>query len=289
MKLFNSIFYLLLVGSCLLYSCETEAPETINANQVEVERMITEFVSLQSEAQEGLNIVADVLLRNNAQIQAATTTPDTVSFDDCSAKVYIQKTTSGAIEIKIAYESNGCLSEVSQKERSGTITVEQSGTTSYLKSGHEMLVNFDSFRMGTKIITGKITVKNVSTNDTTFSLTDTVKQQLTYDGFGVNDAGTITSGYQERGLISGLASRSIGDDIYLVDATLLNVTGVNKDSYIVKDSTNSADMVFDFTCWSRQIYYPTKGYVKIMFSAEQDSANVDFGSGACDPFKTITF
>jgi len=293
MKIFVRIFYALLLGSGVFYSCEITAPETVDPSLVNTDRVVNEFVNLQTETQDILNIVADVLIRKRALIANPPTTPDISDFDDCNAKITIEKTDAGITQTTIQFTDASCKAAVTQKNRQGIITVKQAGTLGYLDSGHEMTINFTNFQLNARAISGTITVKNVS--NSMFTETDTVKQQLNYTDIKLHENDTsysLTAGYQERGLISGLLSRSIGDDIYWVDTTNFSIVGIDKKTYtITHDTITNSSLTFNYACWQNQIFFPNQGNIQIILSSSSSSgftADVDFGNGACDPFKTIT-
>ncbi|EAY31678.1 hypothetical protein [Microscilla marina] len=292
MKIFNYIFYLFVLASLTLYSCEKEAPETINPSLVEAEGFINEYVALQSSAYDALNIVGDVLLRTQKEIQAASTTAQNLTFDDCEAQISIVKTSNDLVQISIDYGEANCPDAITNKTRGGKIIVQQTGTTTYYSSGHQMSVTFDNFQLNSQALSGTIAVKNTS-KSSDFTLEDTVKQQLTYTNFQLNANGMLGSGYQERGLIKGLQSRSIGDDMYWSDTTHLTIVeqASNTNKYTIVDPEIGKDpLIFDMFCWNNQVYYPTKGIINISFESASVSkvATVDFGNGACERFKTVT-
>lgn len=293
MKILLRIFYALILSSGVFYGCETVAPETVDPSLVVADRLVNEFVNLQSETQDILNIVADVLIRNKTEITDATTTPSVSTFDDCSAEVTIVKTAAGTTQITINFTNTSCNAAITQKVRQGKITVNQVGTLGYLDAGHEMQVTFTNFQLNTRVISGSITVKNVSKSALTVE--DTVKQQLNYNTVILKDNGTqyqITNGYQERGLISGLVSRSIGDDVYWADSTNYIIKSSDDQNYtITHDTTTNSSITFNFICWQSQVFFPNQGNIQITpleVTNGDFTANVDFGTGACDPFKTIT-
>lgn len=290
MKVFNYIFYLFLLASVALYSCEKEAPDTTDPGLAEADELLTEYVTLQSHAYEVLNMVGDVLLRMQTKIQLATTTAELVAFDDCNAQISIIKTTDG-VQVTIDYGQNNCPDAITQRTRNGKIIVNQVGVNTYYSSGHEMVVSFENFQLNSQTLAGTLTVKNTSKTGT-FTIEDTVKQQLTFTDFLFKE-GVSGSGYQERGLIRGLQSRSIGDDLYWSDTTNITVTNSTSSNanYVVKDTARTVNPVmFDMYCWNTQVYFPTQGKLDIEFqSASVDKiAHIDFGTGACERFKEIT-
>ncbi|HAS39591.1 MAG TPA: hypothetical protein DCS93_03890 [Microscillaceae bacterium] len=288
MKIFVRIFYALLVGSGVFYGCEVTAPDTVDPSLVNADQVVNEFVNIQTETQDILNIVADVLIRKRDLIANPPTTPDVSNFDDCNAEITIEKTTAGITQTTIQFNDVSCNAAITQKNRQGILTVKQATNLGYLDSGHEMTISFTNFQINTRIITGSIIVKNVS--NSTFTAEDTVKQQLNYADIVLQDNGTtysLTSGYQERGLISGLLSRSIGDDIYWADTTNFSFKGSDQATYtITHDTTANSSLTFNYTCWQNQVFFPNQGNIQIISGSF--TADVDFGSGACDPFKTIT-
>lgn len=290
MKILNYIFYLFLLASVALYSCEKEVPDTTNPSLIEAGELVNEYVVLQSSAYDVLNMVGDVLLRLQTKIQLATTTAEVVTFDDCNAQVSIVKTTEG-VSISIDYGQANCADAITQKTRSGKIIVHQVGVTTYYSSGHQMVVSFEDFRLNNQPLSGTIAVKNTS-KTSGFTLTDTVKQQLTLENF-LFKSNTLGNGYHERGLVKGLQSRSIGDDMYWSDTTNITVSNNTSSSatYVVKDTARTVNpVIYDLYCWNNQVFYPTKGKLDIEFQSASVAqiAHVDFGTGACERFKDIT-
>ncbi|OJJ19233.1 hypothetical protein BKI52_20695 [marine bacterium AO1-C] len=292
MKIFARIFYALLIGSGIFYSCETVAPETVDPSLVNADRVVDEFVNLQTETQDILNIVADVLIRKRDTITKVTSEAS-FTFDDCGANLVIKKIGTDTIQTTIQFTDASCNAAITQKVRQGTITVIQTDNLGYLDTGHKMTISFDGFQLNTRTISGTITVKNVSKS--AFTETDTVKQELNYTDIALQDNGTtyqLTSGYQERGLISGLLSRSIGDDIYWADSTNYSIMGSDGEKYtLTHNTTTNSSLTFNYICWQNQIFFPNQGDIQIILSGSKSgdfTADVDFGSGACDPFKTIT-
>lgn len=290
MKLLNYIFYLFLLASVALYSCEKEAPDTTDPSLAEADEILTDYIALQSHAYEVLNMVGNVLLKMQDQIESATDTPELVDFDDCNAQVSIVKTTDG-VQITIDYKQNNCPDAITQRTRNGKIIVNQVGVATYYSSGHQMTVSFDNFQLNSQTLAGTLSVKNTS-KTSAFTIEDTVKQALTFTDFLFKE-GISGSGYQERGLIRGLQSRSIGDDLYWSDTTNISVTNStsSNSNYVVIDTARTADPVmFDMYCWNTQVFFPTQGRLDIEFkSASVDRiAHIDFGTGACERFKEIT-
>ena len=293
MKILLRIFYALILSSGVFYGCETVAPETVDPSLVVADRLVNEFVTIQSETQDILNIVADVLIRQKDTIPDASSTPILDTFDDCGAEIMIVKTDADTTQITINFTNTSCNATVTQKVRQGKITINQVGTLGYLDAGHEMQVSFTDFQLNTRTISGSITVKNVSKSALTVE--DTVKQQLNYKDVILKDNGTkyqLTSGYQERGLISGLVSRSIGDDIYWADSTNYSIQSSDNQIYTLTHNTTADNsLTFNFICWQNQIFFPNQGDIQVILANAGESnftADVNFGTGACDPFKTIT-
>ena len=293
MKIFARIFYALLLGSSIFYGCEITAPETVDPSLVDADRVVDEFASLQTETQDILNIVADVLIRKRDLIASPPDTPNESKFDDCNADITIEKTSDGSTKTTIKFSDPSCNADVTQKVRQGTIVVTQSSTLGYLDTGHEMKVSFEGFQLNSSTITGDISVKNVSKSP--FTETDTLQQQLNYAEIKLQNNGTtyeLETGYQERSLINGLLTRSIGDDLYIAAVTEYTLVGSDKNTYTLKNSTEeNSNLIFNNTCWQNQVFFPTQGKVQIVLSnsaSKNFTANVDFGNGSCDPFKTIT-
>lgn len=299
MKLIPGILYFLIVSSLLLASCEKQVPDTINPDLATADGIIKEYVAVQSEINEILNIAADVLIQHKKTIDEVASKPiadpTPITYDDCNASVLVRKIVGDSIEIKVAYKDLGCRNSVSQKVRQDTLTIKQAGNLGYLVAGHQMFVNFKAFQIGTRILSGKLSVKNVS-KSAGFTVTDTLKQQIVLQGINLNNAGTIiklTTGYHERGLVSGLVSRSMGDDVYWADTTHYTMEG-NSGSYIVThNKTANSSLRFDYRCLRNQVFHPSQGNIQVLFNipnrdSAKDTADVDFGNGTCDPFKKIT-
>lgn len=299
MKLIPGILYLLIVSSVLLASCEKQVSDTINPDLATADGIIEEYVVVQSEINEILNIAADVLIQHKKTIDEVASkpmaTPNPITYDDCNASVLIRKTVSDSIEIKVVYKDSGCRNSISQKIRQDTLTIKQAGNLGYLVAGHQMVVSFKAFQIGTRILSGKLSVKNVS-KSAGFTVTDTVKQQIMLQNINLNNAGSIiklTTGYHERGLISGLVSRSIGDDIYWADTTHYAMEGNNGNYIVTHNKTANSSLRFDYRCLRNQVFHPSQGNIQVLFNIPdrdpaKDTADVNFGTGTCDPFKEIT-